>query len=283
MGMCAFHACCRHRRCAAGGASQITLSAGVCTSEFDSTREEPGHAQLYVPYRVSSPPRGENTPRTGACGRYGDRSPDSPAFFSGFFFFFWRGRAGELLDPGRAPPFDPARELRRLLPPRQVGDGACAPTATDDDRQRHRTAPRARAVLWSDTLAPWLALRPASATRLTRRAGACPGTAGVGPTGGARLCPLPMFVCWFTSGPTCRVAQQAVFAAHTRHDIVTSNAPPLEGVRGSFRSDAGGYLRLLRRRVCQLETPGPCTRSHFFPSGHNQLPTGYTTVACQQS
>jgi len=170
-----------------------------------------------------------------------------------------------------------------VLPPRQVWDGACAPTATDDDRQRHRTAPRARAVLWSDTLAPWLALRPTSATRLTRRAGACPGTAGVGPTGGARLCPLPMFVWWFTSGPTCRVAQQAVFAAHTRHDIVTSNAPPLEGVRGSFRSDAGGYLRLLRRRVCQLETPGPCTRSHFFPSGHNQLPTGYTTVACQQS
>ena len=24
-------------------------------------------------------------------------------------------------------------------------------------------------------------------------------------------------------------------------------------------------------------------KSHFFPSGHNQLPTGYTSVACQQS
>jgi len=229
--MCAFHACCRHRRCAAGGASQITLSAGVCTSEFDSTREEPGHAQLYVPYRVSSPPRGENTPRTGACGRYGDRSPDSP-----FWVFptslFSRGPRGAPRPRPCSQPFDPARELRRLLPPRQVGDGACAPTATDDDRQRHRTAPRARAVLWSDTLAPWLALRPASATRLTRRAGACPGTAGVGPTGGARLCPLPMFVWWFTSGPTCRVAQTSCLrcAHQTRHRDIECSA-----TRGSSR------------------------------------------------
>ena len=192
---------------------------------------------------------------------------------------------GELLDPRRAPPFDQAGELRRLLRfAAAPGLGWCVRA---DRHGRRQTTPPDRPEGTSRPMVGHASSMASSPTHIRDAAdspgGSVPGHSWSWAHRRRAALPLPMFVWWFTSGPTCRVAQQAVFAAHTRHDIVTSNAPPLEGVRGSFRSDAGGYLRLLRRRVCQLETPGPCTRSHFFPSGHNQLPTGYTTVACQQS